>query len=293
MEILSSLTRSICLFLIPKGLLYYPGMMVVRLMRWLRSIRKIESNIEEFHVVTVYPRAKMKVDKNAYMGGSLFRTGFHHINEILFLNSFLRPDMVFLDVGANQGEFSIFAASKIKSGRVLAFEPGSASLTLLKTNKELNHFDHLEIYPYGLSHENAVLPIYTTAQDDTPIGRNEGLSSVYQTDFRSAFVEEIEVKVFDEIFYDKLGRIDFLKIDIEGGELYALQGMKKSIQKFRPWVLIEVGEETISAAGYSTSDLVGFFQELGYSFFEIKRGILQKEPVIQFNKWGNYIVNPN
>lgn len=290
---LGYITRSITVFLLPKSGLYFLGMVIVRAIRSIKKLTFSRSDMRDEQIVTVFQGVKMKVDRLSYMGGSLFWTGFHHINEILFLNTYLREDMVFVDIGANQGEFAIFAASLLKNGEVLAFEPVTTTRNLLETNRDLNDMTNLKVYPYGLGNEEALMAVYAPSNDEVHLGRNDGLFSLYRTEFRDAFEEEIRIMVFDDQFLDKLLRLDFIKIDIEGGELYALQGMQKSILKFKPWILIEVGEDTIKAAGYTTADLMQFFDNLDYGFYALKRGELSNKKVTHFDQWGNYIVKPN
>ena len=115
---------------------------------------------------------KMELDTNSYMGGSLFWSGFHHLNECLYLNSFLTNNMVFVDVGANQGEFSLFAASKIKEGKVWSFEPVSSNIKMLKKNIALNNFSQIELFEFGLLDEETDLPVYTSNDEILNSGRH-------------------------------------------------------------------------------------------------------------------------
>lgn len=244
---------------------------------------------EELTIVKFTGNLKMKVDIHSYMGGSIYWAGLHHLNEILYLKRRLTPDMTFIDVGANQGEFSVYAASRLTKGRVLAFEPVSKIRNLLRENQRINNLQNLEIFDFGLSDHEGSLPIYTTADTIHHHGYNEGLSTLYKTDERNVFEEQVSLKVFDDMFYDKLQRIDFAKIDVEGAELYVLKGMRKSLIKFKPELLIEINEGAFNAAGYSTSDLISFLKDLNYNCYGLKRGKLTSMEHNDFDRWGNYI----
>jgi len=288
-NILAFLIRKISIILVTNEVTYYPGMIMIRLGRWLRKKVYIDSNKTDFQTVALFNGAKIYLDRFTYMGGSIFWTGFHHLTEALYLNTILRSNMTFIDVGANQGEFSLIAASIINSGKILSFEPVSQQRTLLEKNKVINNFQQIEIYPFGLGNKNSELPIYTSANTSLHHGRHEGLSSLYFSSERNILQEIIQIKVFDDLFFNDLDRLDFIKIDIEGAELFALQGMSKSIQKFKPTILIEINEETFNSANYSTKDVLEFFYNFGYNFFEIKKGKLVNIEVKSFEKWGNYI----
>lgn len=268
---------------------YYIGMVFVRVGRFMRIKTYDSTKNSEFHKINMINGVTINVDRFSYMGGSVFWSGFHHINEILFLKSILEPQMTFIDVGANQGEFSLFASSILSHGKVLAFEPVSFQRNLLELNRDINSFSQLHIYPFGLSNSESKLPIYTSKNSLLHHGIHEGLSSLYISEDRKELQEFIDLKVFDDIFFESLERLDFIKIDVEGAELFALQGMIKSIKEFLPLVLIEINEETFSAAGYSTLEIYNFFNSINYKFFKIQRGKIDNEPVRQFDSWGNYV----
>jgi len=268
---------------------YYLGMILIRLSRKAREYSYHPDAKGELKVVCFAGNLKMKVDIHSYMGGSIYWAGFHHLNEILYLRHALKDGMTFIDVGANQGEFSIFAASKLPHGRVLAFEPVSETRKLLMKNKKINAFQNLEIFDFGLSDHAGSFPVYTSVDTALHHGYHEGLSTLYKTKDRTVFEEEVSLNVFDDIFYTDLKRMDFVKIDVEGAELYVLKGMYNSLLRFRPDLMIEINEETFNAASYSTTDLVSFLKGLNYAVFKIKKGELKKIDFPDLHKWGNYI----
>src|SRR5690606_12853294 len=104
--------------------------------------------------------------------------------------------------------------------------------------------------------KSAQLNIYTSHENKDKSGANEGLSSIFQSEIRDEIEAQIELKVFDDEFFDKLDRLDMVKIDIEGAELFALQGMRKSLEKFKPNLIIEMEQKTFDAAGYKIKDIL-------------------------------------
>ncbi len=217
----------------------------------------------------------MRVDISKTMGAAFFWMGYHEFNEWRYLNRFLKQDMVFIDVGSNQGEYALFAAKRLTQGKVVAFEPVDKFYQQLCDNISLNRFNNLLTMNCGLSASPGSLPIYMTGELNAM--EHEGLATLYPTTERGHFVQEIQLKVFDDLI-DSLAidRMDLVKIDVEGAELSALQGMRKSLGKFKPYVLLEMNEITFKAAGYELATVVDFFKELNYSIFKIGRdGILQ------------------
>ena len=114
--------------LINKKITYLPAMVLVRFSRKLRH-KYYQSGEEMCLVNNCMGSIKMRVDKNSYMGGSIYWSGYHHVNEMLYLNSYLEAGMTFIDIGANQGEFSLFAASRITSNAYGEENPVSDNTT--------------------------------------------------------------------------------------------------------------------------------------------------------------------
>lgn len=231
---------------------------------------------------------QMEVDKGTYMGGSIYWCGFHHLSEMIFMKHFLKPEMTFVDIGGNQGEFSLIAAKKLTKGKVITFEPVSAYFQLLKQNMELNGFSNVELFQLGLSNQKGELPIYTSLATEIHRGSvHDGLSSLYKTEERGVLQEVIKLDVFDNLL--NLNRLDFIKIDVEGAELFALKGAEKHLRKFLPDILIEISENTYNAAGYSTKEMFEYLQSFGYEPYKIKRGIPQPLTYAQVAAEGDYL----
>lgn len=211
---------------------------------------------------------KLKINTSWYMSFAIYWSGFHEFHEFLFLNNHLRKDMVFVDIGANLGEYSVFAAKRVR--KVLSFEPLPKMQVLLRENIALNDFNNVQMFNYGLSDRTASLTIHEIEN------AHEGLSTFFPGERKIRHTFEVPLKSFDEEFDSyAVNKIDFIKIDIEGGELFALQGAKHTIKKFQPDVMVEINGPTYEAAGYSIQGVYDFFHSLGYKPFEItKYGML-------------------
>ena len=237
---------------------------------WMKSQQKPSSYV----LHNIDKNLVMKVDLSKSMGAAFYWMGFHELNEWRFLNTFLKEDMVFVDIGSNQGEFALFSAKRLTKGSVLAFEPVNFFYDLLNQNISLNQFRNIKTFHCGLSDVAKQLPIYMGSEGE---GENEGLGSVFQSKKRNRFIQNIDLKVFDDMVTElNVARIDFMKIDVEGAELMVLNGSKEAIRKFRPHVMIEISEETYRAAGYSVSDVKSFFKPLNYSLHIISKGGILK-----------------
>ncbi|WP_127120571.1 FkbM family methyltransferase [Chryseotalea sanaruensis] len=213
---------------------------------------------------------KMQLDITKKMGAAFFWIGYHEFNEWRYLHRFLKHDMVFVDVGANQGEYALFAAKRLKKGIVLAFEPVDSFFNQLGINIKLNGFTNIRCFNCGLGQTAASMPIYMAKE--TQAMAHEGLATIYPSNDRGHFVQDIQIEVFDDMDNTlALNRLDIVKIDVEGAELSVLNGMKNAILKFRPHILIEMNEITFNTAGYELNTVLEFFSKLNYTAYSINK----------------------
>ncbi len=231
----------------------------------------------------------MRVDASKVMGAAFYWIGFHEFKEWRYLQRFLKPDMVFLDVGANQGEYTLFAAKRLTKGTVIAFEPVDEIYEQLHRNIALNHFTNIKTLKLGLSDTVGVLPIYEMQSTDA---NHEGLATLFQSELRGKVIQQIKLDTLDNVALQlNLQRLDFIKVDIEGAELTMLKGATGTISRFRPQVMVEMNDDTFKAAGYSKTQVIEFFEKLHYKAHAInKQGALV--PILSFNVFSNVIFVP-
>ena len=160
-------------------------------------------------------------------GGStspyLFRE--HYEPELMLLERFLKPGMVFVDGGANTGVFAFTAARLVgPTGRVLAFEPGSACFAALTQSRALNQFEQLRLVNKALSDQSGTARLYHCMGQENAfsLGAENG-----------ATFDEISTTTLDEIAQaEQLPRVDFIKLDVEGAEELVLRGAKQVLETF-------------------------------------------------------------
>jgi len=250
------------------------------------SLRKSDGK-PRWEIIQNFDRdLKLKVDRSRAMGASLYWTGFHELREFIFLHQFLKPDMVALDVGANLGEYTLFMAKRLTQGRVLSFEPMAFARLQLQENVSLNNFKQVDVFEYGLSNKGQKLQLHEV--DDG----NEGLGTLFLGNKKSKGAIEITLEPLDEKWDSfHLPRLDFIKIDVEGSELFVLQGAIKAIAKFKPLILVEVSEENFKAAGYRAADVEVFFKGIHYQAKRVsKEGRL--EACVSMPSFGNVMFVP-
>jgi FkbM family methyltransferase len=160
------------------------------------------------------------------------------------LNSFVKPDSVFLDIGANLGVFSLKVAPRLKGGKVLAFEPNPAMVTLLKRSIFLNGYANI-IQPHAI----ALSDSSRADRIRVPKGHAGGGGFAVAT---GGDVDEFacDARKLDDIVPNDF-TCDLVKIDVEGHELSVLKGMEGVIARSAPRIKI-LFEKLGSNAGSET-----------------------------------------
>lgn len=171
-------------------------------------------------------------------------------------------DVVF-DIGANQGIFSLYAASK--GAKVYAVEPDPANFEVLQKNIALNGLDGIVIPIHcAVASESGFLTLYIPERDGKTL---TGLITTTKTvseqyaDMDITAWRECQVKALrlSELFEQhKITRVDLLKIDCEGAELDILKGGDLEDFKIVRHIVME------THAGYSESVLYKKVQSLGF-----------------------------
>jgi FkbM family methyltransferase len=206
-------------------------------------------------------------DLSEHMGSQIFFRGSYSGGQLVVLRRLLSPDGVFIDAGANQGEFTVCAAGRLPDGHVFAFEPVPAIRARLEQNVAGNGFGNVTIHPVGLSDENQDdVPIYGADSAFSDGTQNIGLPTLFDVSGRSRPLARITLRRLDEVLPENQ-RVDVMKVDVEGAELAVLNGAEKTIQREKPSIIFEANAETCEAAGYSVETL---FEWLGHHGYDLK-----------------------
>ncbi len=187
-----------------------------------------------------------------------------------YLNG-LGPVSTFWDIGANIGWTALQVNHKFTSCKIVAFEPSPKNRKRLKENLDLNHAN-VEIVPYGLGHEANTFKLYSVLEN------NPGMNRIIQEEKDLPF-ETIEV-ITAASFWEKSGRpkVDALKIDVEGFEMFVLQGMEEMVSDCKPAMFLEVDHEILSSNGSSAKQLLTWLSQHHYSIQDAQTGYQLKDP---------------
>jgi FkbM family methyltransferase len=146
----------------------------------------------------------------------------------------LTPGDVFYDVGANVGFMTLVGAALVgRTGRVIAFEPIPRLAAAVRANAERNGLAQIEVHELALADEEA------TARFVVP----EESSGAHLADVNAGDGETFDVQVTTlDAFLARTGAPPptAIKLDIEGAELRALDGMRRTLATHGPALVVEL-----------------------------------------------------
>lgn len=207
----------------------------------------------------------------------LYVSGCIDPNEMAFVAGYLRLGMVFVDVGANQGLYTLLASRKVgPMGRVVSVEPSQRELSFLRRNLDLNHLTNVVVQEVALSDSSgtALLRIANIEH-----GGHNTLGHFVYDDVTPAAEEPVLLTTLDLVVQQlNLPRVDLIKVDAEGCELAILQGGKETLRQHKPAILVEVQDSSLRHLGASADQLLAFIEAEGYDLYEFSSddGLLRR-----------------
>lgn len=173
---------------------------------------------------------------------------------------------VVYDVGANCGYYSVLLSQK--SRQVFAFEPSEQTRAALRSNLQVNDLTNVEMVPLGLSNTDgrAKLITYSSSGNNSIVARRlpRGHS------LRNTGVEEIELRTLDSwVRETRSPSPDLIKIDVEGAELWVLEGGSDVLSRANPVIFVEYSSATSDDAGYPRERISEVLSALGYKIFAL------------------------
>ncbi len=211
--------------------------------------------------------------KQDFIGKSFFDSKFYcnlndHIEKYIFwyrayeeteskwlLNTLSTP-VTFIDIGANIGYYSILVAGQNGQNNVYAFEPSAKNFERLTNNINLNKLQNIITVNKAIGNKNEAVKLYHTEDNNAGMHTLNAQNNIYET------VQQI---ILDEwVTQQNIGAINYIKMDIEGAEMQALQGMQHILTTQKPTLLIEIANEHLSRFNTNSAAIHAFLQQFGY-----------------------------
>jgi FkbM family methyltransferase len=221
-------------------------------LKWALRVKRIEADAQGI---------KLWVDPASNFGKRILREGNYEAELTSAFRELLSPGQTFVDVGANEGWFSMLAAKLVgASGRVLACEPQERLWPVITKNIFLNAYANVQLLPYAVSEEQgeAVINLYPSL--------NTGSSNISNTKRRWETQQRIKLLPLTNLLASlQGGNVDLLKVDVEGFEHKVLLSAGEHLGSTIKRLVVELHPAQLDALGSSERQVVALLESRGYS----------------------------
>lgn len=192
--------------------------------------------------------------------------GFEEMLRELY-ETLLRPGDNAVDVGAHAGDHALPLARRVApGGSVLAFEPLDACRTGLEARIRAERLEStVTVLPFAIGAEDAETEFVVAVDALAYSGLRE---RVYDVPTRLER-RTVQVRTLDG-FTARFPHLEYVKIDVEGGEYDVIRGARSTILRLRPVVSFEFGQSSFAKYGITGLDMARLWNELGYAVFDIR-----------------------
>lgn len=209
-------------------------------------------------------------DLGDIMSQEICFTGRFEAQETALFRAILKPGMTFVDVGANWGYFSLLAASLVgPEGNVISFEPDPRVHRLLKSNIERNRLAHVRPLEIAASQDEGALTLAGYSEDSNNFGVSrvvEGKTGECPGGAFTVAARRVD-DVLDEL---KVEKVDLLKMDIEGAEVFALRGIREGLARARyRRLILELHPGFLAEHGQTAQEAFDIVKQAGYRAWRV------------------------
>jgi FkbM family methyltransferase len=205
--------------------------------------------------------------------------GYEIINEDIhkILSLFIKKGDTFIDIGANQGAFSMYASTLVgPTGLIISVEPQPQLAHNIHKSLENKSVCKYQVHQMAMGDSNGDIELIVPQSSSGSAGIYHEYSGI---DRHNKI--KVPLRRFDDsIDWKNLPGFVFLKLDIEGSEYAFIKGAMEMLRTLKPVLYMEINPITLSASGTKVKDLSSIFTNLGYThyqylnklekFFEIK-----------------------
>jgi FkbM family methyltransferase len=192
--------------------------------------------------------------------------------ETEIVNKEIKKGDVVIDIGANIGYYTLIFANLVgKEGKVFAFEPSPDNFALLQKNIEINGYQNAKLEQMAVSNKSGKTKLYLTS--------NPADNRIYDLYDNSNSVEVVTIRM-DDYFSNYNGKIDFIKMDIQGAEWAAIQGMPLLLEKNKNIkILTEFCPPLIKGFNTDPAQFLKLVIKHDFKIYDTNRQDMKMEPV--------------
>ena len=217
--------------------------------------------------------------------------------EIGFVRRSLSAGQVAVDVGCHKGAYTYWMRRRVgPDGIVYVFEPQPKQADYLRAAFSAMQYDNVELVPMAASNQVGQLPLYVPAistQSASLELRCEATPGKTTVSARTGLAEApkilVDVTTLDQFFTGDRKAPNFIKIDVEGHELAVLEGARRTLERYRPTLLVECEARHHPDRDFRT--VFSAVESLGYTGTFFWQG--QRLPLARFDAAVHQHLDPN
>lgn len=206
----------------------------------------------EHGIFFVYP--------NDGIGGDIINKGIWEEYFITLAKNLIEENNFVVDCGANFGFNSVIMGKIIgKFGKIFCFEPQKLVYEQLIKNLNENKIKNYQCF------NSCVADVSEKLINLEPVNYDQSWVNIGDIGVGNGG-EESKTISLDDL---NLEKVEFIKFDIQGYELYALNGAKKTLEKFMPYIFIEIVDFQLRKYNHTPEEVINFLKKINYQIFKI------------------------
>lgn len=183
--------------------------------------------------------------------------------ELFYLQELIKPGFVCIDVGANVGYYSTMLSKLCgTNGHVHAVEPVQLFQSVFNQNMKAFNCKNVTLHPVALGSDAASITMGTPIIDGV---FRHGLTHVVEAGEDTTGMHTYSVNMCrpDDLFAT-LTRVDFMKCDVEGYEVFLMPHFTNLIARFKPLIQIEISSVS------NRDNIMQLFEPFGYQPYKLE-----------------------
>lgn len=213
-----------------------------------------------------YYNQQVYFPKNSIIFHRAITDGIYERENVHLINKLINENTTVLDVGANIGLMALPILSSYQNINVISIEPSPNSYPFLEKTKTKSIYNNRwTLINKAVSNKVGKINFQLAAPN------NAAYESMLNTT-RINFVNSIEIECTTiDTIWQSIGKpeISFIKIDIEGADLLALNGAIECMNKCKPTILMEWNQTNIVPYNFSNTDFLNFVNQVNYSIYAL------------------------
>lgn len=219
-------------------------------------------------ILQITPNRKCVCYPDSSYGGLFVYLGMPEYEGNKYILNNLKPNDIFIDVGACIGDYSLFASSVITKGHIYVFEPFNKSIEMFEENIRLNDIKNISIFKGVASDKNGY--------EYLSIEKESEINHIVHEKNRYRGIKVPAITLDRYITENNIKHVAILKIDVEGSEMKVLKGAGKSIRNRKiKKILIELNKNN-QFFGTSNQKIIAWLKKHQYSIYLLEEEKVRK-----------------